>query len=414
MIDVKTAFLLWVIQAGTLAILLFAIWLHARDQRHFLWFGLGFLLQAVGLGMVGLRDQIPAVISIHVGNTLSLLGFVCWGQALCAFDGRRVPAYVALPAAIWVGGNAVPMLTAELGYRMAIYNTAAAAGLVALAAITLTGTFSTRRYRRMLGTVWFLQAGACLVFAYMATRIMPRSFTEMTLAVAVSIVGLIAFVTAMTLIAKMMMDRSEERLQALVRADPLTGALNRRGFSDAFEQLVGTAPSSAIAMIIFDLDHFKQVNDRHGHQVGDRVLLEFSATCKAHLPQRAAFGRTGGEEFAAVLAVNEPKDAALFAETVRMAFAEREIDAETQRIHATTSVGIAVAPLATANLETMMAQADAALYAAKAEGRNRTSVKTGAHVVTVPPAHSDSLDAQADRQVAVLKRIAAVGNKLHD
>ncbi len=59
MIDVKTAFLLWVIQASTLAILLIAIWLHARDQRHFLWFGVGFLLHASGLGLVGLRGQIP-------------------------------------------------------------------------------------------------------------------------------------------------------------------------------------------------------------------------------------------------------------------------------------------------------------------------------------------------------------------
>ncbi|MEC9463860.1 MAG: GGDEF domain-containing protein, partial [Pseudomonadota bacterium] len=203
MIDVKTAFLLWVIQAGTLAILLIAIWLHARDQRHFLWFGLGFGLQAIGLGMVGLRDQIPDVLSIHAGNILSLLGFICWGQALCAFDDRRAPAYVAVPALIWVAGNAVPAFTAEIGYRMAIYNVAAAAGLAALGVIVLTGTFSTRRYRAMLVTVWFLQAGACLVFAYIATRIMPRSFTEMTLAVAVSIVGLIAFITAMTLIAKM-------------------------------------------------------------------------------------------------------------------------------------------------------------------------------------------------------------------
>ncbi len=69
----------------------------------------------------------------------------------------------------------------------------------------------------------------------------------MTLAVAVSIVGLICFVTAITLIAKMMMDRSEERLQELVRTDPLTGAFNRRGFTEAYQGLVDTSPSGAIA-----------------------------------------------------------------------------------------------------------------------------------------------------------------------
>lgn len=414
MIDVKTAFLLWVIQAGTLAILLIAIWLHARDQRYFLWFGIGFGLQAIGLGLVGLREQIPDVISIQVGNILSLIGFICWGQGLCGFDGRRVPAYAVLPTAIWIAGNLVPALRVELGYRMAIYDVAAAAGLVALGAIALTGSFSTRRYRIMLATVWFLQAGACLTFAYIATRIMPRSFNEMTLAVAVSIVGLICFVTAMTLIAKMMMDRSEERLQALVRTDPLTGALNRRGFTEAYQDLVDSAPSVALGVIIFDLDHFKQVNGVHGHQVGDRVLREFAAICRSLLPQRAAFGRTGGEEFAAVLAIGEARDAALFAETVRLALAERSIETGDGIIHVTTSIGIAVARLADANLERMMAQADTALYAAKAQGRNRTSVKAGATMITVPPARADKVDEQADRQVAILKRIASVANNLHD
>ncbi len=412
MIDVKTAFLLWVIQAGTLAVLLIAIWLHARDQRHFLWFGVGFGLQALGLGMVGLRDQIPDFISIQVGNVISLLGFICWGTALCAFDGRRPPPYVAAPAVIWILANLVPALRTEMGYRMAIYDVAAAAGLVTLGIIALTGTFSTRRYRIMLAIVWFLQAGSCLVFAYISTRLMPRSFNEMTLAVAVSIVGLICFVTAITLIAKMMMDRSEERLQELVRTDPLTGAFNRRGFTEAYLGLVDTSPSGAIGLIIFDLDHFKQVNDVYGHQVGDAVLLEFAAICKSLLPQRAAFGRTGGEEFAAVLAINEARDAALFAETVRLALAEREIRTDTGTIYVTTSIGIAIATIANADLDRMMAQADSALYAAKAQGRNRTAVKSGATVVTVPPARNDSVDDQADRQVAILKRIAAVGNNL--
>lgn len=414
MIDVKTAFLLWVIQAGTLAVLLIAIWLHGRDQRHFLWFGLGFGLQALGLGMVGLRDQIPDFLSIHVGNVLSLLGFICWGAGLCAFDGRRPSIYVAAPALIWIIGNLIPALRAEMGYRMAIYDVAAAAGLTVLGVIALTGTFSKRRYRIMLAAVWFLQALSCLVFAYIATRLMPRSFNEMTLAVAVSIVGLICFVTAITLIAKMMMDRSEERLQALVRTDPLTGAFNRRGFSEAYQSLLDTTPSGAIGLLLFDLDHFKQVNDVHGHQVGDLVLLEFASICKSLLPQRAAFGRTGGEEFAAVLAIHEARDAALFAETVRMALAEREIQTETGTIYVTTSIGIAVATIANADLSRMMAQADSALYAAKAQGRNRTTVKSGATMVTVPPARGDSVDDQADRQVAILKRIAAVGNTLHD
>lgn len=414
MIDVKTAFLLWVIQAGTLAIMLIAIWLHSRDQRYFLWFGIGFALQAVGLGMVGLRDLIPDFVSIHVGNVLSLCGFVCWGKALCAFDGRQTPLYVGLPATIWIIGNLIPHLRAELGYRIAIYDVAAAVGLAVLGVLALNGRFSTRRYRIMLAIVWFLQAGACLVFAYIATRTMPQSFTEVRLAFAVSIVGLISFVTAMTLIAKMMMDRSQERLRALVRSDPLTGALNRRGFMEAYQDIVDTAPARKLALVLFDLDHFKQVNDVYGHQIGDRVLVEFAAICKSLLPQRAAFGRTGGEEFAAALVVNEAKDAVLFAETVRMALAERDIETDQKSIQVTTSIGVALSPLASANLDRIMEQADSALYAAKGQGRNRTSVKSGCDVVTVPPARTETLDVDehVDRQVSILKRIAAVATAL--
>ncbi len=156
MIDVKTAFLLWVIQAGTLAVLLIAIWLHARDQRHFLWFGVGFGLQALGLGMVGLRDQIPDFISIQAGNVISLLGFICWGTALCAFDGRRPPPYVAAPAVIWILANLVPALRTEMGYRMAIYDVAAAAGLVTLGIIALTA----RSARGAIASCWPL-SGSC-------------------------------------------------------------------------------------------------------------------------------------------------------------------------------------------------------------------------------------------------------------
>jgi diguanylate cyclase (GGDEF)-like protein len=414
-IDVKTAFLLWVIQSGTLAVLLMAIWLHARGERYYLWFGLGFALQAIGLGMVGLRDQIPDFVSIQIGNVLSLLGFICWGKAICLFDDRRPPLYIALPVVIWILGNLVPQLRAELGYRMSIYYVAAAVGLGALGVLALKGTFSTQRWRVMLATVWFLQAGACLVFAYLAARIMPQTLNEMTLAVAVSIVGLISFFTAMTLITKMMMDRSEARLQALVRTDPLTGILNRRGFTEAYQKLIESAPSSALGLLVFDLDHFKRINDVHGHQVGDRVLQEFTSICGSLLPKRGAFGRTGGEEFAVVLAISEARDAALFGETVRLALAERRIDASSGAIKVTTSIGISVAPLAAADLDMMMSQADAALYAAKAQGRNRTAVKAGASIVTVPPERGGDIDEQVDRQVAILKRIAAAANNnLHN
>jgi diguanylate cyclase (GGDEF)-like protein len=414
-IDVKTAFLLWVIQAGTLAILLFAIWLHGRDQRHFLWFGTGFALHAIGLGLVGARGGIPDLLSIHVANTVSLLAFGFWASAVSALDRRRAPLLAWIPPLIWIAGNLVPLFRETFAFRVTLYNMGASFGFLVLANLITKASFSSRRYRQMLAAVWIGQAVSGFSFGIFVIFYQPAGFEDNIIGAWMGTIALIGFITAIVILAKMLMDRSEERLQALVRSDPLTGVLNRRGFAEAYQRLQDGTSSAAVALLIFDLDHFKQVNDAHGHQAGDQVLLEFSSLCRSLLPQRAAFGRTGGEEFAAVLAISEPRDAALFAETVRLALAERVIPMETRSLSVTTSIGIAVSSRADAKLEQLFSDADNALYASKSQGRNRTSVKSGSRIVTVPTGRTDAgevVDERVDRQVAILKRISAVATAL--
>lgn len=414
MIDVKTGFLLWVIQAGTLAILLITIWLHGRDQRHFLWFGLGFAVHAIGLGLVGARGNIPDFISIHVANVVSLFAFSSWAGAILALDHRRPPLLVWLPPLIWIASNLVPHVRETFALRVSTYNMGAAFGFWLMSVLITQASFSSRRYRSILSLIWGSQALSAFCFGIFVIFSQPQGFQDNMLGMWLGTVALVGFITSIVILAKMLMDRSEERLQALVRTDPLTGALNRRGFSEAYQRLQDAAPSPSVGLLIFDLDHFKQVNDDFGHLAGDRVLQEFANLCRSLLPQRAAFGRTGGEEFAAVMAISEPRDAALFAETVRLALAERVISTPTQDLSITTSVGIAVSPSSRAGLEQLMTDADVALYASKERGRNRTSVKSGTRIVTVPPAGSskNDVDQQADRQVAILKRIADVAAML--
>lgn len=416
MIDVKTAFLLWVIQANTLAILLLAIWLHARDQRHFLWFGIGFLLHASGLGLVGLRGQIPDIVSIQAANAISLFGFSFWAKGLAALDHRRAAQMIWVPPLLWLVGNLLPPIRDEFAFRVSLYNAAAAIGFATLALTAARARFSSNRYRALLTFVWAAQAIAGSIFAVFVLFHRPQSFADNFFGMWMGMIAVIGFITAVVILAKITMDRSQEQLQALVRTDPLTGALNRRGFSEAYQGLVDSSPLDTLGVLIFDLDHFKQINDRHGHTVGDRVLREFADVCRSLLPQRAVFARTGGEEFAAVLAISEPRDAALFAETVRLALADRSIATEGDIISVTTSVGISISSLRDADLDKLMSEADLALYTAKAQGRNRTSLRSGSRTVTVPPAREESgpeeVDRQADRQVAILKRISAVAHKL--
>ncbi|THV13960.1 GGDEF domain-containing protein [Rhizobium rhizophilum] len=418
MIDVKTAFLLWVIQANTLAILLIAIWLHARDQRHFLWFGLGFLLHASGLGLVGIRGQIPDFLSIQVANTISLVGFSLWAKGLAALDHRPAPRLIWIPPTLWIVLNLVPFIRDEFAFRVSLYNAGASIGFLMLAVIASRARFSTSRNRALLTFLWGAQAIAGIGYTVFVLFQRPTSFSDNFFGMWMGTIAVIGFITSVVILAKITMDRSEEQLQALVRTDPLTGALNRRGFAEAYQGLVESSPLDTLGVLVFDLDHFKQINDRHGHTTGDRVLQEFAQVCRSLLPQRAVFARTGGEEFAAVLAISEPRDAALFAETVRLALADRSIPTDDEAISVTTSVGISVSPLRSANLDHLLSEADLALYTAKAQGRNRTSVRAGNRIVTVPPSREESplqeVDRQADRQVAILNRISAVAHNLED
>ncbi|MFN3635402.1 MAG: GGDEF domain-containing protein [Rhizobium rhizophilum] len=418
MIDVKTAFLLWVIQANTLAILLIAIWLHARDQRHFLWFGLGFLLHASGLGLVGIRGQIPDFLSIQVANTISLVGFSLWAKGLAALDHRPAPRLIWIPPTLWIVGNLAPFIRDEFAFRVSLYNAGASIGFLMLAMIASRARFSTSRNRALLTLLWGAQAIAGIGYTVFVLFQRPTSFSDNFFGMWMGTIAVIGFITSVVILAKITMDRSEEQLQALVRTDPLTGALNRRGFAEAYQGLVESSPLDTLGVLVFDLDHFKQINDRHGHTTGDRVLQEFAQVCRSLLPQRAVFARTGGEEFAAVLAISEPRDAALFAETVRLALADRSIPTDDEAISVTTSVGISVSPLRSANLDHLLSEADLALYTAKAQGRNRTSVRAGNRIVTVPPSREEGplqeVDRQADRQVAILNRISAVAHNLED
>jgi diguanylate cyclase (GGDEF)-like protein len=417
-IDVKTAFLLWVVQTGTFAILLMAIWLHARDQKHFFWFGIGFLFHAGGLSLVGLRGQIPDFLSIQLANFISLLGFSFWVKALATLDHQRVPRIVWAPALMWVLGNCVPFIRTEFAFRVSLYNAAAALGFAILAYVAARAQFSSSRYRAFLTTNLVAQAAACAAFAIFVVFRRPTGFADNFVGVWMGAIALVGFCTSAVILAKIMMDRSQEQLRALVRTDPLTGAFNRRGLTEAYQNLVDSSPLDTLGVIVFDLDHFKQINDLYGHTTGDRVLQAFADICRSLLPQRAVFARTGGEEFAAVLAISEPRDAALFAETVRLALADRSIETRGLPISVTTSVGISISPLSTADLEYLLSEADLALYTAKAQGRNRTSVRAGNRIVTVPPspdeAPQNEVDRQADRQVAILKRISAVAYKLDD
>ncbi|HWP19471.1 MAG TPA: GGDEF domain-containing protein [Burkholderiaceae bacterium] len=172
--------------------------------------------------------------------------------------------------------------------------------------------------------------------------------------------------------------RLGERLSHLAVRDPLTGALNRRGFEIASARLTTLAArmGQPVALLMLDLDHFKRVNDTHGHQVGDRVLCALSQLVHRAKRETDVFARLGGEEFCLVLPGTDVPGAKVFADRLRRSFEALEIDTGRSFVSCTMSIGVAYAsPRVLAegrhDVVDLLRQADDALYEAKRAGRNR-------------------------------------------
>ena len=187
---------------------------------------------------------------------------------------------------------------------------------------------------------------------------------------------LMTIATAFILLA-MSKERTELRHKTAAMIDPLTGLLNRRAFLQDAEALLQQqiARDRPIAVLLIDLDHFKSINDRFGHAVGDKVLQIFAKTTQASLRQTDLVGRLGGEEFTVVLADASIDNAYLVADRLRKAFAvDRRRRSTAQALHATASIGVSVIVDPRQDLAKLITLADQALYLAKARGRNRVEV----------------------------------------
>ncbi|HUH88083.1 MAG TPA: sensor domain-containing diguanylate cyclase [Pusillimonas sp.] len=147
--------------------------------------------------------------------------------------------------------------------------------------------------------------------------------------------------------------------------DPLTGVVNRRGLDTAIGRLTDTAQSTAVVMI--DVDRFKDVNDKHGHAVGDEVLKTVTALIMAKARKEDVVARMGGEEFVILLPDTELEQAKLFAERLRLTVAQTVFDSAG---NITVSLGVACFPQHAPSVQDALELADAALYRAKAAGRN--------------------------------------------
>src|SRR5690606_26971111 len=337
--DILTGLIIWAAQALTLCILLFARWLHGRDQTFFLSWSLGFGLFGTGLILAGLRGQIPNFISIEVANTLALASIGVIVAGMQQFDGRHIAPYVAIPALIWVGGMLLPFVREDFAARVVLYHVAACMGYVILIAILLRHDGRSKWVRRILAGIFTIHIGASLLTAALTAAAAATSFSNVPSPSLMLLPGAFCFVAMVLTGAQMLTDRSEQKLKDLALTDPLTGVLNRRGLIDDFQRLQqeDRPDKPMIALLQFDLDNFKQINDRCGHQAGESVLVAFSHLAALSFGGRGSFGRMGGEEFASILRVTDSDEAVGIAEKLRMMLALETITFNEQQITVTAS-----------------------------------------------------------------------------
>lgn len=169
--------------------------------------------------------------------------------------------------------------------------------------------------------------------------------------------------------------RAHQDLEILANTDALTGVPNRRHFYAASEAIVeGGQEGSEIAAVMLDIDEFKALNDTHGHATGDAVLKAVASRLRERLDtdvdDAAAFGRIGGEEFAIILTGKRALEATRIAQDLVEAVRSLSIDRHGRTLAVTVSAGTVVQRLP-CNLDALISQADAALYAAKSAGRDR-------------------------------------------
>jgi diguanylate cyclase (GGDEF)-like protein len=361
--------------AALAGVLLVGSWLQSRSTPALLWWGAGHFVNAVGVALLtlGLAVLAPPVIVAGAGIVVVSM--------LLYWTGTRV--FVRRSPAPWIAAGCMAAFGAAAAGTLAYGARPSVAAMFVLTFILLALSCSDlwRARAERLPARWGLIAVFALHAVYIGAGALGFTAGNMTVEPAPSpftwfgsvhferLIFLIGSAVFMIGIAR---EREEVNSTSAARIDSLTGASNRGAFLARSERFVRRSQEdrTAVSLILFDLDHFKAINDTHGHASGDRVLRYFVETAGAMLRPADLLGRLGGEEFAAILPGAGVEAACVIADRVRRAFEIAPAAVGGPAVNATVSAGVATLRSGM-SLEDLLEAADQALYRAKALGRNR-------------------------------------------
>lgn len=357
--------------ATALTITLFASWLTSREDVYLLNWTAGLALIATGVVAFALSGEPYSPILQLLAFLLTLSGLSVLYAGARQFRAGTVPSGAAF--GLWAGSTVAVTLafTAGLGgfgtvlanvFLMVFFVLAGREYWLGRAEFPLPMTATAILY--MVSGISFLPCAIVLMIdGEWTLDALPSNWAEdlnsLVLIVSMAAAG------ALALTLNQMRKTQVHQREALI--DPLTDLLNRRAVFDLADR--GDFDSD-LAVVMFDIDHFKSINDRFGHAVGDSVLRRFADVLRQNMRETDSAARLGGEEFCLVLRGVEARAACDIAERIRTAFSGEPVLPETDH-SMTVSGGVATARDADGSFEDTLRRADESLYAAKAAGRDR-------------------------------------------
>jgi diguanylate cyclase (GGDEF)-like protein len=378
LLDVNTLFFLMMYVEAILGLLLLLAWVQNTSLTAIAWWGTAHLLRSLSVGLYGLYGSVPDLISIDLAGALLFTSFgVTWTGAR-VFDGRQpLPGSLAAGAIVWMLACQLPGFNDNASLR-ALLSALIIAGFSWGAAFEFWRGRTEGLVSRWPAIVLLFSHGVLFLLRTPMTAALRHTADEdgalasawLTVLSPEALLFTIAIAFVLLAMAK---ERTELRHKTAALVDPLTGLANRRSFLEDAEQLARRQVNKGrpIAVFLIDLDHFKSINDRFGHALGDSVLNIFGSVATSHLRATDLVGRIGGEEFAVLLADATRDNAFIVAERIRSAFESAAASVGGVSVGATVSIGVAIIQEPTQDLHLLLGQADRALYRAKSRGRNR-------------------------------------------
>jgi diguanylate cyclase (GGDEF)-like protein len=374
MIDLGTLLLLLAVADLMLAA---ALWLGAgqglRDGLAH-WAG-SLVVRALGMALLAGQGNFHGG-ALAVGAALVALSMTLQAAAVLAYDRRTLAAWVhtALIAAV-----AVPLQLLEADRGAAVVFGAIVFGTLLLAIAILAAQLRAgASHARGMLVACFATAGVATVLRGIGAVLQAdplAGFQDPSGFAAATFLGAFAAAVASTFAFLLLhKERADAEARRLATIDPLTGAYNRSTFHEIAERELSRArrQGQPLSIVMLDIDHFRAINEKHGHRVGDEVLREFADRVRSALRQEDMLVRFGGEEFLVMLPEVPGPGAVVVAGRIRRYVANEPIEVGDERFAVTVSLGVAARlDEGPESIDTLLDRADSALALAKERGRNR-------------------------------------------